>query len=254
MADRLKGKVAIVTGAGSGIGQGTAILFAQEGATVVAVDVNRDAVEATTETVRKAGFEIDVQLSDLTDETAVADLMAYVAKTHGGIDTLVTAAGFVEFAPVADMTLDQWHKTLKGELDIVFLPVRAAWPHMVARGGGSIVNFSSVAAWGATKMLGTVAHSAGKGGVLSMTRQIAYEGAVHKIRANTISPGIIHTPAAQFAFDNMPGFEDAIRSKTMLDRHGKPDDVAWAIVYLCSDEAGWVTGVDLPVDGGVTAW
>jgi NAD(P)-dependent dehydrogenase (short-subunit alcohol dehydrogenase family) len=102
--------------------------------------------------------------------------------------------------------------------------------------------------------MGAIAHATGKGGVLSMTRQLAYEGAPHKIRANTISPGIIHTPAAQFAFDNLPGFEDAIRAKTMLDRHGKPEDVAWAIVYLASDEAVWVTGIDLAVDGGVTAW
>ncbi|CAH2404131.1 SDR family NAD(P)-dependent oxidoreductase [Mesorhizobium escarrei] len=254
MASRLKGKVAIITGAGSGIGQGTALLFAREGATVVAVDLNAKGLQETVEASRKNGFPIDPVSYDLTSEDGVSKLMAHVVEKHGGIDTLVTAAGFVEFASVPEMTLEQWHRTLKGELDIVFLPVRAAWPHMIGRGGGSIINFGSISAWGATRSMGAVAHSTGKGGVVSMTRQMAYEGAPHKIRANSVSPGIIHTPAAQFAFDNLPGFEDGMRANTMLGRHGKPEDVAWGIVYLASDEASWVTGVDLKIDGGLTAW
>lgn len=254
MPNRLKGKVAIVTGAASGIGQGTALLFAREGATVVGVDVNQEALAGTVATAKADGFEIDAVSYDLTSEAGAAALMDYVAQKYGGIDTLVTAAGFVEFASVPEMTLAQWHKTLKGELDIVFLPVRAAWPHMIKGGGGSIVNFASISAWGATRNMGAIAHSTGKGGVLSMTRQMAYEGAPHGIRANSVSPGIIHTPAAQFAFDNLPGFEDSMKANTMIGRHGKPEDVAWAIVYLVSDEASWVTGTDIKVDGGLTAW
>jgi NAD(P)-dependent dehydrogenase (short-subunit alcohol dehydrogenase family) len=254
MADRLTGKVTIVTGAASGIGQATALLFAREGATVVAVDLNEEALRATAEQSAAAGFPIDPVRYDLTSEDGAAALMDYAVTAHGGIDALVTAAGFVEFAWIPEMTLAQWHKTMKGELDIVFLPVRAAWPHMVARGGGAIINFSSVAAWGATKAMGAIAHATGKGGVLSMTRQMAYEGAPHKIRANTVSPGIIHTPAGQYAFDNLPGFEQGMRERTMLDRHGKPEDVAWAVLYLASDEANWVTGTDITVDGGLTAW
>lgn len=254
MANRLLGKVAVITGAATGLGQGAALLFAKEGATVVAVDMDEAGLAETVERADAYGTSIDAVCFDLTSEEGAKALMDYVVGTHGRIDSLVTAAGFVEFAPIGEMTLAQWQKTMKGELDIVFLPVRAAWPHMVAQGGGSIVNFASLAAWAATPALGAAAHAAGKGGILAFTRQLAFEGGPHGIRANTVSPGAITTASAQLAFDHVPGFKDAALAKTMLGKHGSPEDVAWALVYLCSDEASWVTGSDMAIDGGASAW
>ncbi|UZW57473.1 SDR family oxidoreductase [Sphingobium sp. JS3065] len=254
MADRLAGKIAVITGAATGLGQGAALLFAREGATVVAVDLDQAGLAETVKRAKTDGTTIEAVSFDLTGEAGAKALMDHVIARHGRIDSLVTAAGFVEFAPVGDMTLAQWQRTMKGELDIVFLPVTAAWPHMVAQGGGSIVNFASLAAWNATPSLGAAAHAAGKGGILAFTRQLAFEGAPHGIRANTVSPGAIQTVSGQMAFDHVPGFKDAALNKSMIRRHGTAEDVAWALVYLCSDEASWVTGTDLTVDGGASAW
>jgi NAD(P)-dependent dehydrogenase (short-subunit alcohol dehydrogenase family) len=254
MANRLKGKVAVITGAANGIGQGTALLFAQEGATVVAGDRDAAGLRATAATAQSNGCSIDPVTCDLLSENGAVELMAYTAGKYGGIDTVVTAAGFTDMAPIPDMSLEQWRNTLRGELDIVYLPVRAAWPHLIERGGGSIVNFASIAAWLGTRNVGAVAHATGKGGVLAMTRQMALEGAPVRIRANTVSPGTIQTALVQQVFKAMPDFAAALRSKIMLDRFGTPEDVGWGIVYLASDEAAWVTGSDLIIDGGATAW
>ncbi len=252
---RLAGKVAVVTGVASGIGRGCALMFAREGAQVIGCDVDIAGANETSRLAETDGSIIDVHAPlDLLDEAAVDALMSHAANAYGGIDILVTAAGRVEFAPIPDMTIEQWRTTMTGELDIVFLPVRAVWPHMIKRGGGSIVNFASVAAWGAGRVIPQIAHATGKGGVLAMTRQIAMEGAPHGIRANTISPGMVVTPATRYAFDALPGFEQAIREKTLLNRFGRPEDIAYAATYLASDEASWVTGTDICVDGGVTAW
>jgi NAD(P)-dependent dehydrogenase (short-subunit alcohol dehydrogenase family) len=254
VANRLTGKVAVITGAATGLGRSAALIFAKEAATVVAVDLDQSGLVKTVERAEANGTTIDAVSYDLIGEAGAKALMDYVIETHGRIDSLITAAGFVEFAPMGQMTFAQWQKTMKGELDIVFLPVAAAWPHMIAQGSGSIVNFASLAASNATPALGAGAHAAGKGGILAFTRQLAFEGGPHGIRANTVSPGVIHTESAQLAFDHVPGFKDAALAKTMLGRHGSPEDVAWALVYLCSDEASWVTGADLAVDGGAAAW
>jgi NAD(P)-dependent dehydrogenase (short-subunit alcohol dehydrogenase family) len=255
MPGRLNKKVAIVTGIASGIGRGVAALFAREGASVVGVDLNVEGARLAAEEARQGGGSIDVQAPvDLLQEETVEMLMADAADRYGGIDILVNAAAVAEFAWIQEMTRAQWQKTLSGELDTVFLCCRAVWPHLIKRDGGSIINFGSVAAYASTRMLPSLAHSAGKGGVKAMTLQLAMEGASHGIRANSISPGLIVSDATRAAFAANPGFKEEIERKVMLKRLGQPQDVAWAAVYLASEESSWVTGSDFVVDGGMRAW
>ncbi|HWU03086.1 MAG TPA: SDR family oxidoreductase [Novosphingobium sp.] len=242
MADRLKGRVAVVTGAANGIGAGCAQMFRDEGAKVIGVDL--------------AGADRDC---DLLDEAAVAALFADIGRSHGHIDVLVNAAAFAVFGWIETLTHADWRRTLAGELDIVFLPTRAAWPWLKAagsrgEGGASIINFASANAYHALEGSPALAHCAGKGGVLAMTRQLAMEGAPHNIRANTIAPGFIRTAATERHLAADPAFEAQVLAKNMLKRLGEPADIAWAATWLASNEARYVTGADISVDAGATAW
>jgi NAD(P)-dependent dehydrogenase (short-subunit alcohol dehydrogenase family) len=237
MGDRLAGRVAVVTGAGNGIGRGCAERFGAEGARVIGVDI--------------AGAD---RACDLTDEAAVAALFAAIGAEHGRIDVLVNAAAFATFAWIEDMTYAQWRRTLVGELDIVFLPTRAAWGLLKAGGRASVINFGSANAAHALDGSPALAHCAGKGGVLAMTRQLAMEGAPHGIRANTIAPGFIRTAATEAHLAADPGFERQVLAKNMLKMLGEPADIAFAATWLASDEARYVTGANIPVDAGATAW
>lgn len=237
MADRLTGKIAVVTGAASGIGEGCAAMFRCEGAIVIGVDL--------------AGAD---RACDLLDEAAVATLMAEIGAEHGRIDILVNAAAFAVFGWIEDLTYADWKRTLAGELDIVFLPTRAAWPWLKASGAASVINFASANAAHALVGSPALAHCAGKGGVLAMTRQLAMEGASHAIRANCIAPGFIRTAATARHLADDPGFEQQVLAKNMLKRLGEPQDIAWCATWLASDEARYVTGASIPVDAGATAW
>jgi NAD(P)-dependent dehydrogenase (short-subunit alcohol dehydrogenase family) len=230
---RLAGKVAVVTGAANGIGRSCAEIFAREGATVIGVDREQ---------------------CDLLDEVSVNALFARIGAEHGRIDVLVSAAAFAHFAWLEDLTYPQWKETLAGELDIVFLGVRAAWPWLKASGAASLINFASANAAHALEDSPALAHCAGKGGVLAMTRQLAMEGAPHGIRANTISPGFVRTAATERHLKADPAFEAQVLARNMLKRLGEPEDIAWCAVWLASDEARYVTGADVPVDAGATAW
>lgn len=237
MADRLQGKVAVVTGAANGIGQGVAALFRQEGATVIGVDLK--------------GADRDC---DLLRDVAVQALFAAIGQEHGKIDILVNAAALAIFDWIETMSYADWKSTLAGELDIVFLPTQAAWPWLKASGKASVINFASANAHHALEGSPALAHCAGKGGVLAMTRQLAMEGAPHGIRANTIAPGFIRTAATQRHMDDDPAIEAKVLAKNMLKRLGEPEDIGWAAIWLGSDEARYVTGADICVDAGATAW
>lgn len=237
MGDRLKGKLAVVTGAANGIGQGCARLFATEGATVIGVD--------------RSGAD---ESCDLLDEVAVGALFERIGAEHGRIDILVNAAAFAVFEWIEKMRYADWKATLAGELDIVFLATRAAWPWLKASGRASVINFASANARHALEGSPALAHCAGKGGVLAMTRQLAMEGAPHGIRANSIAPGFILTAATRHHLASDPAIEAQILAKNMIQRLGEPEDIGWCAVWLASDEARYVTGADIAVDAGATAW
>jgi NAD(P)-dependent dehydrogenase (short-subunit alcohol dehydrogenase family) len=255
MADRLNGKVALVTGIGAGIGQGIALRFAAEGATVIGCDIDPAAAEKTVQTAEERGLPMtSVHPVDLTDPACVRRYVA-AAEPHGRVDVLVNAAAIApHMAGIADMDYEtQWRPTITGEIDLVFLACQAAWPLMTASGNASIINFASVNSFRGSRQLAMVAHCAGKGAVLAMTRQLAVEGGPLGIRANSIAPGLIQTAATAVAGATAGPISEQIVARTLLGRLGVPDDIAWFAVYLASDEAAWVTGSNFGIDGGVTA-
>ena len=223
LSSRLAGKVAIVTGAGSGIGQGCALMFARHGARVLGADLSPQGAAETLAMAQAEGLEVEsLQPLDLTRPADVQRLVAHAVQRYGGIDILVNAAAWCAFDFIEQLDYERdWKRTLVGELDIVFLACQAVWPHLKARGGGAIVNFASVNSYMAHPVAGALAHCAGKGGVLAMTRQLASEGGPHGIRANSISPGMIVTGATRPELVK-PGYEEAILARKMIKRLGRP--------------------------------
>ena len=255
MTNRLAGKVALVTGIGAGIGRGCALVFAREGATVFGCDIAPDRALATVADARAAGFEMDsAHPIDLTKPADVQRCVEQVIRLHGRIDVLVNAAAInPQSAPVAELSYEGiWVPTMIGETDIVFLMCKAVWPHLLAH-GGSIINFASVAAFRGTEMAGMLAHCAGKGAVLAMTRQLAVEGGPHGIRVNSIAPGLVATMATASQGLTQGERRDQIAANIPLRRIGEPQDIAYCALYLASDEASWVTGTNISVDGGESA-
>ena len=256
MVGRLAGKIALVTGIGAGIGQGIALMFAREGATVVGCDISPRGAEATVATAQGEGLALEsIHPVDLTKPDDVTRYIDTAAATHGQIDILVNAAAIApHMNSTADMDYEsEWVPTMVGEVDLVFLAVKAAWPHMAKVGGGSIINFASVNALRASTNVGMVAHCAGKAAVMAMSRQIAVEGGPHGIRCNTIAPGMVKTAATASAGTSSGATAERILQRLLIKRLGEPEDIAYCALYLASDESRWVTGANFSVDGGVMA-
>lgn len=251
MAGRLAGKVALITGTGGGQGRAAALLFAQEGARIVGCDVKQEGARETVEMVKAQGGDmVCLAPLDLTDETEVARWIAFGAKAYGGFDILYNNASAPRFCPVAAMSLEDWNYTLANEVTLIFLAVKHAVPHLRERGGGVVINTaSSVGLDGAKAAPGGVAHAAAKGAVIAMTNHLVGELAALNIRVNLLTPGAIDTPAIA-ASTAIPAVRKAMTSKQSIRRLGRPEEIAYAALYLASDEAAFVTGANIIVDGG----
>ena len=245
---RLQGKRTLVTGAGRGIGRSVAERCVAEGARVVLVDLDAGESErVAAELGAEAGLAADV-----TDSAAVDAAVAETVRRLGGLDAVVNNAGIPVAGATHEIAEADWDRGLAVDLKSVYLVSRAAWPHLREAGGGVIANTGSIAGmWGTN---GQAAYAAAKAGVIMLTKCMALDGAPEGIRVNAVSPGFIVTPMFEDFIASQPeGTETLLAARTPIGRLGKPLDIADAFVYLLSDEAAWVTGTNLVVDGGVTS-
>lgn len=254
VGDRLRGKVTLITGSGGSIGRAASLRFAAEGALVVGCDQNSEAAEATMEQVAACGGKmVSLHPCDLTRPEDAAALVDFAITHFGKIDILYNNAAMAHFAWFEEMEYDLFARTLRDELEILFHLTRKVWPHFIAQKSGVVVNTASVSASICYAVVPGLAHSTAKAGVLGMTRHLAMEGAPHGIRVNSVSPGLIRTNQSETLLGDSE-WAGAMLSKIMLGRIGLPEDVAAAAAFLASDDAVWITGTDLAVDGGTMAW
>jgi len=247
---RLAGKRVLITGTGGGQGAAAQELFCAHGATVLGCDARAGSAEAHAEALRARGLDAAGATVDLSDPDAARAWVEEGVARLGGLDVLYNNAGAPRLAPFGEMTLADWRATIANELDIVFHVTAPAWRHL-CDGGGSVINVGSVVADTGVGRLGHAAHCAAKGGVVALTRQLAAEGAPHRVRVNCVSPGFIATPGTAAVPAEIRDW--VVGSLHMLHRAGTPADVVALALYLASDESGFVTGVNVPVDGGWTA-
>jgi len=247
---RLSGKVAIITGAASGIGQGVATRFAAEGAAVFILDLNEENGRQTQDAIRAQGGDATFRYADVSRADHWSEVVGEVLERYGRIDILHNNAARIIYGKnVLQTSEEDWDDEFATTLKGVFLGCKAVLPAMVAQNYGSIINTSSTA--GISGIPQFAAYSAAKGGVIQLTRSVAVDFGHNGIRANAICPGVIETPAIQSLLDNEE-HTAATMSRLMLNRIGQPDDIASAAVYLGSDESGFVTGSVMVIDGGRT--
>jgi NAD(P)-dependent dehydrogenase (short-subunit alcohol dehydrogenase family) len=256
MSGRLEGKVAFITGAASGMGRATAELFAREGAAVAVTDLDVRAGTAAVEAITAAGGRARFWPVDVAAEASVAAGVAAAVAEFGTLDILINCAGVIGVdKPTHEVSEAEWDALFAVDVKGVFFATKHAIPHMMAAGGGSIVNFSSI--YGLLGNDEFTPYHVAKGAVTMQTRQDAATYGRHNIRVNSVHPSTVLTPLVQGIADayegGLPAYEDMMTARQSLKRLGTPLDVAYGVLYLASDEARWVTGVSLPLDGGYTA-
>jgi len=251
--NRLEGKSALVTGAASGIGRATSILFAQHGASIVCVD-RAEGVEATADAIREAGGRAVALNKDVSSETDVAAAIQAAVEQHGGLDVCYANAGVSGGLPnMDDLTAEDWTRILNVNLIGAFLTVKHAARVMVKAKRGSIICTASVA--GLRSGAGGITYSASKAGVIAMVQTTANQLAGSGVRVNAICPGLIETGMTKPLFDRARerGSEHKIGQLNPLRRYGRPEEIAGAALFLASDDSSYVNGIALPVDGGLSS-
>lgn len=247
---RLQGKIALVTGGASGIGRRTCERFAEEGATVVVADIDEVGAQETAEAIGAGATALHV---DVADSVSATRAVKAVIERHNRLDTLVNNAGVTIVGAVHELSEAEWDREMNVNVKSVFLMTKAAWPYLL-ESKGSIVNTASIAAHWAIPA--DAAYCASKAAVMMLTKCLALDGARDGVRANCVCPGYIDTPMIQGYFADQP---DPMAARAFaenmhpLGRLGFPGDIAEAMVFLASDQASWVTGTALTVDGGLTA-
>jgi len=249
---RLDGKVAVITGAASGIGRGTAVRFAGEGAAVVIADLNDEGGAAAVRECKENGGRAVFQKTDVTSEASVKAMVDRAVKEFGRLDITFNNAGLGgALGSIEQTTVEDWDRTFAVLTRGVFLGIKHSVAEMRKAGGGSIISTASVA--GLAGGYGPHAYSAAKSGVVNLTRSIALELAKDKIRVNCICPGGINTPIFNFLTSDREMTAQLLAPMHPMRRAGTPDDIANMALFLASDEAEWITGVAMVVDGGLTA-
>lgn len=249
MSGRLEGKRVLITGTSRDQGAAAQRRFVKEGARVSGCASSAGAAEAEAATIEPAGAAI-ARTVDLSDPAAAQEWVDWSAEQLGGIDVVYNNAAAASFAGIGEMTPEAWRFGIDHELTIAFNVTRAAWRHLIATGGGVVLNTCSVAGLVAIGRLGNSAHAAAKAGLIAFTRQLAAEGAPHGIRAVAMSPGFVAKKSSRISDD----LRQYMNNLQMIKRPVRPDEVAALALYLCSDEAAMVTGTNVVIDGGWSAW
>jgi NAD(P)-dependent dehydrogenase (short-subunit alcohol dehydrogenase family) len=250
---RLEGKVCVITGAGSGIGRASALLFAREGACVIVADVDRAGADETVKQIHDGGGTANVIIADVTEPAAAQRLADETAQAEGRIDVLFNNAGISGVGTAHETSVELWDKVMAVNVRGVFLVSKFVVPHMIQKKKGAIINMSSTIA--EIGLAQRASYAASKGAVLALTRAMQVDYAPFGIRVNALLPGTIHTPFVEkYLRESYPNREDglnAIRKRQLTSELGKPEDVASAALFLASDESSFVMGSALFVDGGV---
>ena len=248
-------RTAVVTGAGSGIGQATAALFARAGYHVLCADIVVDAARAVARDLSAEGLHAQAHCADVSDLDATDAMIAHAVDWTGRLDVTVANAGLMEEGDALSVSLEQWNRVMAVNATGAFLTARSALPHLIRSKGALVFTASTV---GLVGMRGVAAYSASKGAVVALTRQLAADYADKGVRVNAVAPGAVRTPLSESQFRararddaHFDALLEAVIARYPLSRWGTADDIAAAILFLASGQSGWITGQILPVDGGL---